>query len=177
MSSTVPRADLARSVSAVRPALARKDYIPALQHVRFDGHFAMAFDDVSAVSVRFEFPVQALVPGDTLARAVDSFVGEGVAVSQGKDLAVTLSCGRSRVKLPTMPLSAFPFEPVRDDPHEVELGRDLLRGIEACLLSVGSDSKLPAQMGVTLEQGGDGKGELYSCDDYTLSRYLSADPV
>lgn len=171
MSKTAKREDLARIAALVRPALASKDYVPALTHIRFAGDSATAFNDVAAIAVhKVPGDLDCCVPGETLIRALGSFGGQEVLFQPGKAGDLTLKSGRSTLRVPTLPAGDFPFEwPGEDEGTELALPRSVVRAVERCLISVGADSNHPAQMGVTLEGEG-GLAVLYSTDNLTVSR-------
>jgi hypothetical protein len=39
-----------RLAKLVQPALSTQDYIPALKHIKFEGGYATAYNDVSAIT-------------------------------------------------------------------------------------------------------------------------------
>ena len=168
------REALAKIAALVRPALSTQSYIPALTHIKFDGEFASAYNDVSAIMVRASVDVEACLPGELLIRALNSFGAETINFQESSgEKSVVLSSGRSKLKLPVLPLDAFPFKlPDADDADEVTLDASILKGIERCLLSVGNDPTHPAQMGVTLEASKEApEAVLFSTDNFTISRY------
>jgi len=169
------REALIKIANLVRPALASAAYIPALTHICFDGEYATAYNDISAIAVRAKVPVERCIPGELLIRALNSFGADQIMFQEGKDGALVLSSGRGRVKLPTLEQKAFPYSP--PDPEKdrgavaIAIDGGIIKGIERCLLSVNSDPTFPAQMGVTLDCGQDGFAVLYSTDNFTISRY------
>lgn len=172
------RAALLQVAALLRPALSTQDYIPALKHIKFDGAFASAYNDISAIVVACEVDIKRCVPGDLLIRALGSFGGETVALAfDDKTSALLLSSGRSKLKLPTLPAADFPFDVPQEVADEIVLTPDILKGIERCLLSVGSDPTHPAQMGVTLDSGLGGHASLYSTDNFTISYYQTKDAI
>ena len=176
--TTTNREALVKIAALVRPALASQAFIPALTHIKFDGKTATAFNDVAAISVRANLDVQRCVPGDLLIRALGSFGGESIAFQEGKDSTIVLSSGRSKVKLPTLPVKDFPFTMTDDeDDAGIPLSAAMLKGIERCLLSVGNDPTHPAQMGVTLDVDAKGNAVLFSTDNFTISRYQTKDKI
>lgn len=177
-SNSTSRTELMKIVSLLRPALSTQDYIPALKHICFDAGNAVAYNDTSAISVAYDMTFKRLVPGDLLIRALGSLGGEKVAITYDEKTSVLLlASGRSKLKLPTMPAADFPFEGMKTDVGEVPLTKDMLRGIQLCLLSVGADPTHPAQMGVTLEINEKGHAEFFSTDNFTISRYETTDKV
>ena len=175
--SQIDRAALLRIAGLVRPALAAADYIPALTHIQFADGFATAYNDISAISVTAAVELGRCVPGDLLIRALGSFPGEHVSAALDPATgALLLTSGRSKIKLPTLAPKEFPFEVPTDVAPEVGLSPTVLRGIELCLMSAGSDATHPAQMGVTLEAEG-GLAVLHSTDNYSISRAATDTPV
>ena len=173
------REALVKIANLVRPALATQAYIPALTHIQFDGEYATTYNDISAISVRAKVDVEACLPGDLLIRALNSFGAENIAFQQGpKDDSLVISSGRSKLKLPVLPLSAFPYEaPDTKKASEIVLDHSILKGIERCLLSVGNDPTHPAQMGVTLDADDKGNAVLFSTDNFTISRYQTKSKI
>lgn len=167
--NTMTRLDLLKLAELVRPALARQNYIPALQHIRFDGKFATAYNDISAISVRLDMDVERCVPGELFIRALQSFNAESI-LFQDKDSSVIVSSGRSKVTLPTLDPKAFPLEWPEDDGNEIALHPSVIRGVERCLLNVGNDPTHPECMGVTLDSM-DGYARLFSTDNFSISSY------
>ena len=178
MTTSINREALLKALALVRPALATQDFIPALTHVRFDGEYAMTYNDISAISVACGVDIKRCVPGDLLIRALGSFGGSTVALAYDEAKStLLLSSGRSKLKLPTLAGSAFPFELPSDNAPELMLDKHIVRGIERCLISVGSDPTHPEQMGVTLEADTDGHAVLFSTDNFSISRYQTKSKV
>lgn len=171
--NSINRGDLLKALALVRPALATTNYIPALMHLRFDGRFITSYNDISAISVRMESDLKRLIPGETLIKALGSFNAESIAFAEGKEGALTISSGRSKLKLPTLELDAFPLEWPQEKGQEIELDASILKGIERCLLSVGSDPTHPECMGVTLDSV-EGRAVLFSTDNYSISRFSTS---
>ena len=167
------RLALIKIATLVRPALATQNYIPALTHIRLDGGQATAYNDVSAIMVRAQIEVSVCLPGELLIKALNSFSADSISMQEaGKDKALVLSSGRSKLKLPTFTADQFPFVlPDTSKGDMLELTPSILKGIEQCLMSVGNDPTHPAQMGVTLDLDSNHNAVLYSTDNFTISRY------
>lgn len=168
----INRETLAKTLQLIRPALSTQSYIPALQHIRFDGEYATAYNDIAAIMVRAKYDIDGCVPGELFLRALGSFAGENVAIQGLSDKEVKISSGRAHLKLPVMAVKEFPFgAPVLEDAAEIPLDAGIIKGIETCLVNVGNDPTHPATMGVTLETEADGRPTLYTTDNFTISRY------
>lgn len=166
---TLDRAAFQQAANLVRPALAAKAYVPAHTHIKFSRGWALAFNDVTAIAVRCAADLECLVPGALLVSGLASFGGKEILV-QRDDAALVMKSGRSKVKLPTMPVDAHPFAWPKDESGEVPLEDDILQGISRCLVSVNADGSHPAQCGVTLDADDDGRAVLFSTDNKTVSR-------
>lgn len=167
------RQALLKIATLVRPALASQAYIPALTHIRFADGMATAYNDISAISVRSGVDMERCVPGELLIKTLASFGGEQIMVQGGKDGALLVSSGRSKLTIPTMPQESFPLDDdqIAGEGSEIGLDHSILKGIERCLVSVGNDPTHPAQMGVTLDADSKGLAVLFSTDNFTISRY------
>lgn len=171
--SDIIREHLLQSLNLAKAAVAGQAYVPALTHFAFDGWGVLAYNDVSAIGVRGPVDLQLCLPADMLLKTLGSMSAEKVLMTQTDDGAVVVASGRSKVKLPYLSLLDFPFEfPAVYWDGGFTMTADMLRGIEKCLVGVGTDPTHPAQMGVTIEATQFGC-MLYSTDNFTISRYKS----
>lgn len=168
--TNIERKVLTDVVNMVKPALSTASYIPALTHIRFDSEYATAYNDITAIMVKAQMDLDCCLPGDLLARTLNSFSAQHVAIQQNSENEVVLSSGRSKIKMPALPITQFPFELVEAD-DDLEVTPEMLKGIERCLISVGNDPTHPAQMGITLDVDEKGNAVLFSTDNFTISRY------
>lgn len=173
---TVNREALMKAVALVKPALAKRDYIKALKHIRFDGRTAMAYNDISAISVACDINFNCCLPGDLLSSVLSNYGTELVDVRDAED-GVEISSGRSKIKLSSLPLASFPFDMPDDELIGITVGPDMLKGINLCSINLGSDSKHPAEMGVTLDMDSNNKAVLFSTDNATISRYQTDETI
>jgi DNA polymerase III sliding clamp (beta) subunit (PCNA family) len=178
MTTTIKREALTKIVNLVRPALSTLPYIPAFQHIRFDGDKATAYDDTSAISVLADIGLECCIPGEMLTKALGSFSGDEVLLQKEKEgTNVVMTSGRAaRLKVPTLPVKDFPFQMPSLKGHVIEMTDELLAGIEKCRISVGTNPKHPAAMGVTLDEE-DGHAVLFSTDSVTVSRFATKTKV
>jgi DNA polymerase III sliding clamp (beta) subunit (PCNA family) len=172
--TTLNRETLLRATTLLRPALSTAQYVPVFTHIRFDGKTAAAYNDVTAIEVTLEADdLDCCIPGELLIKTLGSFGGDTVTVKDAEEGSVLLSSGRSKMKIPVLETGKFPdpFATPIKQPDVIELDRSILAGIDACLMSVGTDPTHAAQMGVTLEADDDGRAVLFSTDNFTISRY------
>ena len=171
--TTANRDALLSLMTLVRPALATQSFIPAWTHIRFADGFATTFNDTASISVKT--PLADLdpvcVPGELFIKTLSSFNAESVLL-QDNDTSMVLVAGRSKMKVPVLPVDDFKMPVLKGKPSELDLSDDILEGVRCCLFSVGTDPTHPSQMGVTLDTT-DGRAVLYSTDNITLSRYAT----
>lgn len=175
--STASREALLKAASQVRPAIASQAYVPSLTHIRFSAGWLTAYNDVTAIAVKgpdLEEDLECCLPGDMLIKVLNGFTTSEVALQENvKEGSMLVSSGRSKLKLHTLPIKDFPFEWPDGNSTKINLDDQILKGIERCLISVGSDPTHPAQMGVTLATDDDGCAVLYSTDNFTISRFAA----
>lgn len=175
--TTANRDALLKLTALLRPALSTQTFIPALTHILFDDGFATAYNDVTAVVVKSPVDLEICVPGELFIKALSSFNADEVLIQEGAGTnPLLLTSGRSKLKMPTLPVSAFPLKMPKGEAVVVELTDGILDGIRKCLFSVGADPTHPAQMGVTLDTDG-GYAVLYSTDNFTISRCKTTSKV
>lgn len=176
--TAIKRTELAKVVSLVRPALSNQAYLPVLTHICFSGNMATAYNDVASIAVTTDAGIQGCIPGELLSKALQGFTGDTVEASEDTG-TLLLTSGRSKLRLPTLPVKDFPFDfdtALVAGGHCIRLQPDTIRGIRKCLLGAGSDNTHPEQMGVTLEADG-ACAALYSTDNNTISNYLTQDEI
>lgn len=174
--TTANRDALLSLMTLVRPALATQSFIPAWTHIRFADGSATTYNDTASISVKLPFDIDPVcVPGELFIKTLGSFNAEQVLL-QDNDTTMLVTAGRSKMKVPVLPVDDFKMPSLKGKPSEIILTDDILEGVKRCLFSVGTDPTHPSQMGVTLDVE-DGKAVLYSTDNITLSRYATKSSV
>jgi len=177
MSTEIHREPFLRSLAQARPAIAGQAYIAALTHFAFDGHLVTAYNDVSAISIRTPFDLECCLPADLLVKSLNSMSAEKVLADFGEADSVVLSSGRSKVKIPYLTIDSFPTPAQTTKPNgSFKVTAGLLKGLEKCLVGVGTAPTHPAQMGITVEPDFEG-AVLYATDNFTISRYQTKDQI
>ncbi len=174
--TTANRDALLKLVTLLRPALSTQSFIPALTHIRFSAGHATAFNDVTAIKAKAPFDLECCLPGELFIKALSSFNADQVALTALEAGTLLLTAGRSKLKVPVLPIKDFPLKEPGAATDVVAFDNDMLEGVRKCLFSVGADPTHPAQMGVTLDSE-DGKAVFYSSDNFTISRYQTKSKV
>lgn len=167
------RADVMHSLLMAKPALGKGNFVPVLGHFCFDGEHVTAYDDSIAIQVPLRTPFSCAVPGELMLKLLGTMVADDMDM-EVVEHAVRVTCGRSTMKLPLLPDTAFLFS-VDVLKRKRVLGAlpvngALVDGLTKCLLAVGNDPTHPAQMGVTVCWEKDNLF-LYSTDNVTMSEF------
>lgn len=175
MSNNVDRFKLLAALNLCKSALANAAFVPAYTHFMFADDGITAFNDLMAVWVSIEHDLSACVPGNKLLQTLNSLNAASVHLQpHPSEAAVVVQAGRSKLKLPTLPVEDFPIQwPDLKRSDRVEFNQDVLNGIRLCLPSVGTNINHPAQMGVTLDFDEDRYAVLWSTDAVSMSQYAT----
>jgi DNA polymerase III sliding clamp (beta) subunit (PCNA family) len=175
MNTTTDRAALLQALSLVRPALATQNYVPALTHICFDGMSAIAYNDVSSISVRSSLDIEKTLPGEMLIKALGTLQTAEVAFKDSDEPgSITLVSGKAKIKLAAMAIADYPMPelPTEAANTVMVLLPDFFNALALCLPTVGVDSTHPSHMGVTMECA-DKHIHLFTTDNYTITRAVS----
>ncbi len=165
------RTELIDILNTAKLGLTTRDFIPILSHFCFDGETVLAYDDVIAIQLPCDIPIQGAIRGELLLSLLSKSVGDEVHCKQkGKKVSITID-GNEKIELPTLPMEDFLFEfPDTSGLQRIPLTQKFINGFKHCLLSASSDTSSPERMGVTLSFKK--KIEMYSTDNVTISRFL-----
>lgn len=168
------RALLLKSVSAVAPALSDNDLVPAFGCFYFRKGRLCAYNNAIGISVPTEFPVKAGgVDGPLFMNFLKHSSAAEIKVTPDED-NVSLSCGRSRIKLRLLSKSEFSFkQPKTKSATHLELDEIKQVVFQQCLertaISIGIDPGRPEHLGVLLEFSDEGV-TMYATDNFTAAR-------
>lgn len=165
----VNRKALVSALKKIKPAIASQDHIPVMRHFCFTGRDVYAYDEVSAIVVRFPTEFKAAVP-DSLLPILESYATDEVDLTLADNNLIVKGGARAKVMLPVLPSSDFVYK--RHDAFDsiLQVNPDFLKGVTQCLKIVSNGVMQRASlMGVTLSP--DFTGCLYSTDNKTISRY------
>jgi len=171
---TVDRAELLRTLTLAKPALAQQDLVPILTHFRMGDGEVTAYNDTHAIAAPATgFDLSCCLPGDFLVRTLGNLTGAQVMVGHHpSEKALVLQSGRSKIKVPVLPAEEHPLSwPSTRRCPSLVITKDVLQGLQACLPGVGNNPNFPAQRGVTLDTSADGMLVCYSTDNATMSSY------
>jgi DNA polymerase III sliding clamp (beta) subunit (PCNA family) len=162
---------LKKLVNSVEPFLMTADYIPILQHIWFHPRHVTGFNDVQAIQLAFESELHCAVPGKILSKLLGTITQEELDVVQTAD-KLLIGSGKNQTKLPIMSPDDFVF--VFPDPKgvEVELGPEIVEGVEKCLATVSHDPTRPERNGITVKVEND-RLTMFTTDGKTISRFTA----
>ena len=176
MSEQINRVELLKRLVMAKPAVSTQNYIPILSHFMFDGDSVTAYNDITAITVPCGvYGFQGCLPAELLIKTLNSMTAETFSIMRHDGYAL-ISSGKSKIKIPVLQSADFPFSFGKVSTKitgAFQLNKERLKGLQKCLINVGTDSAHPAAMGVTLDPFySDTEAALYSTDNVTISRFV-----
>jgi DNA polymerase III sliding clamp (beta) subunit (PCNA family) len=167
------REEISSKLALISPCLGKQDFVEILKHVCFKDDQITSFNGTQAAIIDCKLEFDCTVDGSLLQKLVNSYSIADIELKQGKD-SLTLSCGKSKVKLNTLSSDDFVFELPEDSSaeSEIKIDADFVFGISKCLISVSDNFIEKSQSGITVDAHSGGVF-LYSTDDVCLSKYIT----
>jgi len=167
------RAELTAKLELVSYALADHNLVPLFQCFCFDTKTVNCYNDTLGVIAPCEINDAFAVNGTTLLGLLKNSHSEEVEFSIEDKHDIVIKTGKSRFKLPYFPKEDFLFKkPANKWTITLTIDENLLKGLEACLLTSSRDMAQPKLLGVSLGSYSK-KVALYSCDGDALTRHLT----
>lgn len=170
------RGEFLSKLSQAAPAINNAGSITELKHLWFDREHIYAYNGGMGIRVDYPTELELGVHGETLLKLCKTGSGPlGIKLSDG---TMTVSSGRSHVKLSSLPLSDFMDKesdervvwPYPEEPgggFELELSEELLDGLRRALLVKPRNHNRVEHYGVSFFPLKEGAG-LYTTDDNTM---------
>ncbi len=162
------RKKLLERLEVVAPALSSSELVPVMKHFWFTKDHVVAYNDVISLRVPLTTGFHGAVPGVLLLALLKNSRAKNIEFLED-DNKLILKAASSRLELVTMPPDEFLFEFPALPKQGLVITDKFLEAIKYCLMSAGTDTSVPEQLGVTLVP--DKKGLwFYSANHVTLSR-------
>jgi DNA polymerase III sliding clamp (beta) subunit (PCNA family) len=155
--------------------------LPILACLCFDGETVTAYDEELALRIACPAPIKGAVRGSTLLAFLTAATKEEAVVEQQKE-ALSVSCGRSKLNVPTLPVSDFIHSLPADEDFassnarreldKAESGK-LVKGLRLSHFAMSDDINLPNILGATLCISSKGSLLLFTCNNRVIARYRS----
>lgn len=161
------RSDLVAKLKRVSAALSVNPIVPKLTQFWFTGEQLLAYNDQIAMAVPMRTAFKGHVSKKLLELLEASHFEDMELVSEDNSLVVKRTNGKAVIKLTVEPppfLFTMP-RPGRGLAHTTQM----VRAIDHCLMSVGTDTSKPEFLGVTMVPEAE-RFSLYSTDGNTISR-------
>lgn len=170
------RTAIIRKLENVAPALSVNQLIPLLSNFWFTGKLMMAFNDQIALAVPLVTTFKGAVSSKLLELLKASHADEITMEKEGENLRVKGTDGGTNIKLKMLEprfIFTMPEATIKTKSRDQW---PTLRAVEHCMLSIGTDTSVIEQLGVTLEpDAAKGRIGFYATDDSTLTRaYVKA---
>lgn len=182
---TLPTEKLLKILSAVRPALMFKDFIPVFSHFCFEKNEGQpgkvtGYNDVVGIAANIETGIHGGIPGDRLLGWLGTLPKSSNVDITAHPSSVTFSCGKAKLKCPLFPAEEFVHKEPKLKGIPFEVNEKFLSGMEYCLLSAGDEGEAAQIAGVTFTIGK--RFNMYATDGISLTKVLvskkeSATPI
>lgn len=164
------RTELLTKLTTVSPALADTQLIPMLSHFWFTGHELMGYNDKIAISVPFKSEFAGAIPGTVLQSLIKNSRAKEVEFNEDRE-TVTIKAASSRFKLGYLPADDFMFEMPDEKGENLPVNKEMfLEALSVCMRTVGSDSSVVDNVGITVVNENNKGLTLYSTTGNTMSR-------
>lgn len=166
----IPRQELESKLSLAAPALASKELMEELVQFWFTGEVVVAYNDIIGIDMPFKTDFEGGVRGSLLLGLLGKSRAKDVTVESaedGKDLVFKAAGAKLQVALLPMAQSLWQFPEV-DEKAMFRVDPDFVKMLERSMLSVGDNTSVADQLGVTIisEEGG---LDFYSTDSKTIT--------
>lgn len=144
------RTTLLKVLNTAKPFLADQDFVPILTHFCFEKNHVLAYNDVQAIKLKLDSPLECAVPGSLLLKIFETVTKDEFTITQGGS-EVLISVGKTKITLPFLKKEFFVFkmpETFDNFPIFLDLNLQTIRGLEKCLISVSSDPVNPEFTGI-----------------------------
>jgi len=163
------RAELVRIARRLKPAIARKDFIPVFTCAYFDGKTVTAHNDVIAIQVPCDWEFKGGLRHKEFTKfLVASRSEEPVWAEMQEGSQCIISMGDTKLTLGVIPLEEFLFNWPTDTGDEIKPGDEFIDRLRQCAVTLGVDPSHPWRMGVTIAFDDDGV-RFYSTDDHIMT--------
>lgn len=163
------RSDLQSALKVAAPALAKSDAVPSLACFSFRGGRVLAANESISIDIPCDVEFEGAVAGKPLLAFLGAVKARTVDIS-AHDESFVLRAGRSRYEARLWGEDAIAFAfPELTSPRRIEGGEAFVEALSAVAVSMGTNTALPWQLGVTVVHAPE-MLTLYASDSVTLAR-------
>lgn len=166
----VNRKELLDSVERVKPAIASQKVIEELQNVWFSGESITAYNSSSlGIRIPFKSNLSGGLRGNLLLDLLKNSRAKELDVELKEEVA-EIRAGKTKINLALLPRERCPWKfPKLDRPADFTASEELLGALSNVLVSIGSGTTKPEQLGVSFVNLKDNDIDLYTTDSNTVS--------
>ncbi len=169
------RTEMLDTLKMIEPAIAPRELVGQLVHIWFSGETVTAYNDVIGIEAPFATDFKGGLRGSVLLGILSNSGAANVEVNEGKEGEMLIKAAGAHVNLALLPESDLPFAfPARVD-KLTSFDDKFVEALNRVLISVGSDTSVPDQLGVTVIDEGP-KLQLLTTDSNTISSMRIAKP-
>jgi DNA polymerase III sliding clamp (beta) subunit (PCNA family) len=168
----INRIELLNVIKNIEPALAIKPIIEELTFVWFTGTHAYAYNDVIGIVVPLPTEFTGSMKGTLILAMLDKSRAKEVEILPGDSNEVLIKAANARLNLAYYGMDRSIWDvPKFDTALSFPITTDFIKAIGNVMVSVGADTSIPDQLGVTLIPA-DNILYMFTTDSKSLSRAM-----
>ena len=157
------RKDLLDTLNLAKPALASKDLVEELVCFWFDGKTVWAYSDIIGIQIPLATDFVGGLRGNLILGLLEKSRAKDVTISPSENGEMLLKAANAKLTLALLENERALWEvPDFDKGNAFVVDKSFIKAIENVLVSIGGDTSVPDQLGVTL-----------LCDDQFLDMYTT----
>jgi len=166
------RLDLLTALEVLEPALAPKPIIEELTFIWFTGTSVYAYNDVIGIVTPLETEFQGGMKGSLILGLLKKSRAKEVEFQQSNTSDLIIKAANARLNLAYYEIERSLWEmPDFERSISFEVTPELIKAIDDVTISIGQDTSIPDQLGITLIPDGNIL-YLFSTDSKTISRAM-----
>ncbi len=165
------RLELLSILKLCEPGLAPKPLIEELVHVWYTGEKVFTFNDTIGIVAPLKTEFKGSMKGSLILGLLEKSRARDIEILPSEnENEVLVKAANARLNLAYFPIDQSIWQPPKfPEKDYVTITKELLKAIDDVLISIGQDTSIPDQLGVTL-QPVDGHLRIYTTDSKTISR-------
>lgn len=168
----IPRLDLLTAAKLAEPALAAKAIVEELTYFWFTGEELIGYNDILGITVPLKSEFQGGLKGSLLIGLLEKSRAKAVEFTHISENELLIKAANARLNLSFASMDrAIWTEPQFRDPVQFAITKEFLQCISDVLVSVGFDTSVPDQLGVSLLPDNDIL-YFFTTDSKTISRAI-----
>jgi DNA polymerase III sliding clamp (beta) subunit (PCNA family) len=163
--------ELKNVLGLTKPAISSKDFIPIFSHFCFSGDKVVGYSEPLGIEVEYDSGIHGGVKADTILTWVNALPESKSVDYKVSGETIRMKCGRSSLDLSCIGEDEFLHEKPEANGLKVTITKDFIEALDACSLSVDTNSGNPSMAGITISKVND-TIFFHSTNGIAISEYM-----